>query len=141
MDPLLRFFIEHWALSGAFLTLVVVFLVNEWRHSAMGVPNLDPQQLVNLLNHSNGVAVDTRSAIRFQQGHIIGAINLPQKEFATRLNLLNKYKTKPIILVCAKGLDAPKMTKVLVTNGFTQVYFLTNGMDGWIASGMPIVKQ
>jgi rhodanese-related sulfurtransferase len=140
MDPLLAFFIEHWALSGAFLTLIVVLLLNEWRHRAMGVPNLDPQQLVNLLNHSGGVAVDTRNPLRFQEGHIIGAINLPQEEFATRLNVLNKYKTKPVILVCGKGLDAPKMAKVLAANGFTQIYFLANGMDGWQSSGMPVAK-
>lgn len=141
MDPLLAFFIEHWALSGAFLTLLVVFALNEWRHRAMGVPMLDVQQFVNLLNHSGATAVDIRSKIRFEQSHIIGAINLPQEDFTSKLNVLNKYKTKPIVLVCAKGLDAPKMAKVLVANGFTQLYFLANGMDGWVASGMPVVKQ
>lgn len=141
MDPLLAFFIKHWALSSAFLVLVVAFLLNEWRHRAMGVPTLEPQQVVNLLNHSGGVAVDIRSKMRFEQGHIIGAINLPQEDFAAKLNILNKYKTKPLILVCMKGLDSPKMAKVLVANGFTQLYFLANGMDGWQSSGMPVVKQ
>jgi rhodanese-related sulfurtransferase len=105
------------------------------------VPNLKPQELVNLLNHSAAVVVDIRSAVRFEQGHIIGAINLPQEDFANRLNFLNKYKSKPIILVCAQGMDAPKMAKVLLANGFTQLYFLANGMDGWRQDGMPLVNK
>lgn len=141
MDPLLRFFIEHWALSGTFLALIIALLINEWRHRALGVPQVGPQELVNILNHSSGVAVDIRSAVRFEQGHIIGAINLPQTDFATKLNVLNKYKSKPIILVCGNGVDAPKMAKVLTQNGFTQIYFLANGMDGWVTSGMPLVKS
>ncbi|MGE3318355.1 MAG: rhodanese-like domain-containing protein [Candidatus Berkiella sp.] len=141
MDPLLVFFVEHWALSSAFLVLIVVFALNEWRHRAMGIPSLDPQQLVNLLNHNGGVAVDIRSQLNYQQGHIIGAHSLPQEEFATKLNALNKYKSKPVILVCMKGLEAPKMAKLLAANGFTQLYFLANGMEGWVSNGMPVVKS
>lgn len=141
MDPLLVFFVKHWMLSSAFLVLVVVFLLNEWRHRAMGIPSLDPQQLVNLLNHNGGVAVDVRSQVSYQQGHIIGAQSIPQEELAAKLNVLNKYKSKPIILVCARGLDAPKMAKLLAANGFNQLYFLANGMEGWVSNGMPLVKS
>lgn len=141
MDLLLTFFIEHWALSSAFLVIIVIMLLNEWRHRSMGLPHVDPQELVNILNHSAGVVVDIRSAARFDQSHIIGAINLPQPDFVSKLNVLNKYKSKPIVLVCANGIDAPKMAKVLQANGFTQLSFLTNGMDGWIQAGMPVVKS
>ncbi|HRE32735.1 MAG TPA: rhodanese-like domain-containing protein [Candidatus Berkiella sp.] len=140
MNPLLTFFVEHWVLSGTFLAIVFILLVNEWRHRSMGVPHLAPQDLVNLLNHSAGVVVDIRSQTRFEQSHIIGAINLPQADFQGKLNTLNKYKAKPLVLVCANGSDAPKMAKILKANGFNQVYFLANGMDGWVTAGMPVVK-
>lgn len=140
MDPLLVFFVEHWVLSSAFLVLIVVFVLNEWRHRAMGIPSLDPQQVVNLLNHNGGVVVDIRSQLSYQQGHIIGAVNIAQEEFSTKLTVLNKYKSKPLILVCMRGLDAPKMAKLLAANGFTQLYFLANGMEGWASNGMPLVK-
>lgn len=141
MELLLTFFIEHWALSSAFVAIIAIMLLNEWRYRSMGLPHVDPQELVNLMNHSAGVVVDIRSTVRFDQGHIIGAINLPQTDFAAKQNILNKYKSKPIVLVCASGMDAPKMAKILQTNGFTQLSFLANGMDGWNQAGLPVVKS
>lgn len=141
MDLYISFLMEHWLLSTAFVAIVILLLANEWRHRSMGVRSITPQQLVDFLNHANGVVVDIRKAERFALGHILGALNIPQDEFANRLNMLNKYKTKPVILVCETGAVSPKMGQQLKQNGFTQLYYLGGGLHSWQTQGLPLSKN
>jgi rhodanese-related sulfurtransferase len=141
MDPLLTFFLEHWLLSAAFVAIVIALIINEWRHRSFGMASVGNQELVDLLNHSGAALVDIRPSSRFQHGHITGAINIPKEEIETRLNMLNKYKSKPIILVCSAGVDSPKLSKLLKANGFNQLYFLAGGIDMWQSQGLPLVKK
>lgn len=141
MDPFVAFFIEHWILSSTFIVILLLFLANEWRHRTFGLPRVSHTQLVDLLNHSHATVVDVRSHELFEQGHILHAINLPQAQIVEKLNSLNKYKAKPVILVCGQGLDSPKVGQVLIKQGFTQLYCLTGGMGAWLSNGMPVVKK
>lgn len=141
MDPIISFLINHWILSTVFVVLAVAFLINEWRARAFGMQGISPQELVNLINHSGAGVVDVRSADKFLNGHILGAQNIPDKELPNRLNTLNKFKTKPLILICASGMDAPKLSSLLKKEGFTQLYYLAGGMSLWQANGMPIVNK
>jgi len=145
MKPYIAFLVEHWLLSCAFIVILLLFLVNEWRYQwrfrSAGLTAIDPVQLVNLLNHAGGVVVDLRDSVRFEAGHIISAMNIPQADMGTRLNLLNKYKSKPIILICAQGTDAPKVGIQLKAKGFTQLFYLAGGMGKWVSENMPTTKK
>lgn len=140
MDPFFTFLMEHWILSTIFVVLVVVFLLNEWRNRAFGMTQLTSQQLVEFLNHDQATVLDIRPTSQYQGGHILGAINLPKEEVMTNLNALNKYKNKPLILVCAAGLDAPKLGRLLKTHQGMQIFILAGGMENWHAQGLPVVK-
>ncbi|MBN9286405.1 MAG: hypothetical protein BGO43_07030 [Gammaproteobacteria bacterium 39-13] len=141
MNPYISFLMEHWMLSTAFVAIAVLLAANEWRHRSMGVTSISPQQLVDFLNHAGGVVVDVRATPRFAQGHILGAINLPQEDFNNRVNTLNKYKSKPVVLVCDTGGVSPKMGQHLKANGFTQLYYLAGGVQAWQSQGLPLVKN
>lgn len=141
MDPIISFLINHWILSTAFVLLAVAFLFNEWRTRALGMKGISPQELVNYLNHSGAGLIDLRPPESFMKGHILGAQNIPEKDLSTRFNALSKYKTKPLILVCASGMDAPKLGSLLKKEGFTQLYYLAGGMSLWQSNGMPLVNK
>jgi len=141
MELYVAFLLEHWMLSGAFLVLLILFAINEWRYRALGLKGVTPQELVGLLNHAHAVVVDTRPPEAFGEGHILGAINIPQADFAKRINVLTKYKMKPVILVCAKGIDSPKLGTLLTSNGFSKLNYLIGGNEAWRSSGAPLVKR
>ncbi|MBI2792743.1 MAG: rhodanese-like domain-containing protein [Gammaproteobacteria bacterium] len=141
MDPYITFLTEHWMLAVAFVAIVLLILLNEWRHRSFGVPGVSPQQLVDILNHQNGVVIDIRTQERFDLGHILGALSVPKESMTNSLQLLNKYKAKPVILVCHLGQDSPKAAQVLKNNGFTQLYFLAGGMEAWRGAGLPVDKK
>jgi len=141
MEAYFSFLAQHWILSSIFVLLLLSLLVNEWLHRSFGIPKINNQQLVDLLNHSAGVVVDIRPQASFAKGHILGAVNLPQTELTERLNSLNKYKAKPIILVCANGNDAPKICSLLRKEGFEKLHYLNNGMQGWAQDNLPTTTK
>lgn len=141
MDSIISFLLSHWILSTAFVVLGILFLINEWRNRAFGMKGVSSQELVNLINHSGAVLIDVRTTERFSKAHILGAQNIPEKDFANRLNALNKYKSKPLVFVCDKGIEATRLSTLLIKGGFSQLYYLTGGMSGWQADGMPVVNK
>jgi rhodanese-related sulfurtransferase len=53
---------------------------------------------------------------------------------------MEKYKTKPVILVCARGLQSVVVATQLRSKGFTQPMILAGGITAWQAAGLPLVK-
>ena len=140
MNEIIEFALNHWFLSSLFTLILVLFIANEIRQRGKGGAALSPQQVVNLMNHDQGVVVDIRSAEAFATGHIIGAINLPQADLESKKSKLNKYKSKPIVLVCPQGLLAGKVSQTLKQAGFEQVYQLAGGVAAWQQEQLPLSK-
>jgi rhodanese-related sulfurtransferase len=141
MEAYFSFLMQHWMLSSTFILLLILVLLNEWRHRTYGIPGISNQQLVDLLNHSGGVVVDIRPQQGFIKAHILGALNVPQAELAQRVTSLGKYKAKPLIVVCSNGNEAPKICKLLQAAGFEKLQYLKSGMQGWVQEGMPTTNK
>ena len=75
----------------------------------------------------NGAMIlDVRTKNEFSDGHIKGSINIPVEQLGNSLNKL-KDKTRHIITCCASGSRSSYAKKILLSNGYTNVY---NG-GGW----------
>jgi len=79
------------------------------------------------LIRSGAVILDVRSKTEFESGHVAGAVNIPVDQLPRNLNKL-KDKNKPIITCCASGMRSSSARKILLSNGYTEVY---NG-GGWM---------
>tara|TARA_R110002110_G_scaffold65206_4_gene179995 strand:- start:77344 stop:77784 length:441 start_codon:yes stop_codon:yes gene_type:complete len=141
METYWLFFTEHWALSSAFVVLLILFLANEWRNRGVGAFAVSPQEMVGLLNHSRAVVIDIREKEMFEQGHILGAMNILQSEMEGKKKILNKYRSKPIIFVCQNGLSSSKARQWLLQEGFEEVYSLKGGIENWKTENLPISKH
>lgn len=97
-------------------------------------------QATQLLNQGKTVVVDVRSAEEFAAGHIRDAKNIPLKELKSRTGELEKFKERPVIVVCDKGLQSNRATALLKKEGFKDAAALLGGMDGWQTQGLPISK-
>ncbi len=65
--------------------------------------------------------IDVRSQEEYEAGHIPNAINIFIDEMEGRLNEIEDYKDKPIILYCNTGNKSGKAAELLVENGFKDV--------------------
>jgi rhodanese-related sulfurtransferase len=93
------------------------------------------------VNREDGVVLDIRTPAEFGKGHIVGAINLPMSQLEKAGKDLERYKERPIIVVCAQGVTATNACKTLKSQGFGKVFRLGSGMQGWQADNLPISKK
>ena len=137
MALFLEFLAEQWILAAALLAVIIMLIMHEARKSG---PSLSPQQAINLVNSEQGVFVDLRDAATFKQGHIVDALNIPAPKLADRLAELEKYRDRPIVLVCKMGQQAGGAGKQLRAGNFEKVYKMSGGMMEWVNLQLPTVR-
>ena len=137
MEQLIEFAINHWIAVSGLLALIVILLVTENLKSGKA---LSPNQVTQLMNKDEAVVLDIRPKKDFSQGHLIGAINIPFDAIKKRVSELEKYKSKPIIVVCKHGQQSGSVGKSLGEQGFTEVKRLQGGIAEWTGAGLPLVK-
>ena len=71
------------------------------------------------------VIIDVRTEEEYQMGHIDGAINIPVDTLRGRLNEIPKDKR--VIVYCAIGLRGYLAYRILVQNGYENIYNLSGG--------------
>jgi rhodanese-related sulfurtransferase len=117
--------------------LLTLFIRNETQRGGRGV---SPQELVNLVNKEGAVILDVRDSKEFAAGHIVDAVNVPHTSLESRLPELEKYKEKPVTIVCKMGQHAGTAGAVLRKAGFASVSRLSGGMTEWRNQNLPVVK-
>lgn len=138
MEQLGQFIVNHWGLWLALVVVLLIIFINELQTQKKRAKELSPQAAVNLINHENAVVIDLREAEVFRNGHILDAIRATADDFNEQR--MDKYKTKPLILVCARGLQSSQLATKLREKGFTQPMALAGGMAAWQTAELPVVK-
>ena len=108
---------------------------------ATGAANINATEAVLLLNRSKPLILDVRDAAEFAAGHIQGAKNIPVAELAGRLKEIEKFKDKPVLVHCQKGLRAKTACGILKAQQFTQLNNLQGGLDAWVEAKLPLLKD
>ena len=136
----MEFFKDNVLLIGLALGSGIMLLLPTLKKSAGGVPNLTTAEAINLINRSHAIVLDVREDAEFANGHIVDAKHIPVDKLAERLNELTKYKDKPILVNCQRGMRTAKACDILRKAEFTQVHVLQGGLDAWLEAKLPVVK-
>lgn len=119
----------------------IALLLPMLNRGAGGVTNINSTEAVVLMNRSKPLILDVRDAAEFAAGHIQGAKHIPMAELATRIKEIEKYKDKPVLVHCQKGIRSKGACSILKSQQFTQLNNLQGGLDAWIEAKMPLVKS
>ena len=136
----MEFFKSNILLIGLALGSGMMLLLPMLKKNADGVPNLSPADAVTLINRSNALVLDVRDDSEFAGGHIAEAFHIPLTSLNDRLAELKKYKNKPILVNCQRGMRSAKACTILHKAEFTQVHNLDGGLLAWVAAKLPVVK-
>lgn len=137
MDRIPEFLANHWMLATTFVVLAIALVIIESRR---GGKSLGPALVGGLVNREHAVLLDVRVDSDFRGGHIAGSVNIPLAQLASRLGELEKYKGKPLIMVCHVGHSAGDAAKQLIKAGHAPVYCLAGGINAWRGENLPVVK-
>jgi rhodanese-related sulfurtransferase len=106
-----------------------------------GVPNVSATEAVLLMNRSKALILDVRDEAEFAAGHIQGAKHMPVADIVNRIKEIEKYKDKPVLVHCQKGMRAKAACSILRAQQFSQLHNLEGGLESWIEAKLPIVKS
>jgi rhodanese-related sulfurtransferase len=89
---------------------------------------------------SKGTLLDVRTAGEVAQGKIEGAlvIDYYSPDFLDQVSQISK--DQEVYLYCAVGARSEEAARLLVQQGYTKVYHLQGGIQGWSQEGMAVVR-
>lgn len=123
------------------LLLVLIVGLQSCNSQNEGVTMLSPTQAKeNLAKDASIQLLDVRTADEFSTGHIDNAENscVTTDEFIQKMPNLDKEK--PIYVYCKSGNRSAKATKILVDNGFTNVFEVIGGITAWQSDGLEVTQ-
>lgn len=102
------------------------------------IKDVDAATFKNLTETGNGIILDVRTPDEIAAGHIPNAsiINIYDKEFETKINLMQK--DKEIYVYCKSGGRSSQAAKLLQKNGFNKIYNLDGGIMAWEKNNFPL---
>lgn len=119
------------------------------------IKEVDLEQLSNYLKtHPEPRLIDVREPAEFAQGHIAGAVNYPRGVLEMQLAnhpavaasgcaaeiALAQLAAEPLYLICRSGARSALAAESLQRMGFSEVYSVAPGMQGWLNDQRPIVQ-
>lgn len=139
MQDITTFLQQHIFLtSGIIIVIFLLFIVEVWRMRKK-IGGLTPTAAIQLINHQHAVVIDIRDPEIFKKGHIVNALNIQANDLMSGKKL-DKWKNKPLIIVCPAGISANKPAQYLNEKGL-EAYVLQGGMKAWYDSNLPIIKE
>lgn len=141
MDQLLPFLSQHPVLVSALGAVIVLLILNEMSGVVTGEKRLSAPEAVRLINDAGALVVDVRPVADYKKGHILNAMNVPQTKLAERMGELGKDTAKPIVVYCALGGASAQAAHQLKKAGYTQVFPIAGGLNGWLAASLPVTTR
>ncbi len=83
------------------------------------------------LQKEGAMIVDVRSPQEFREGHIDGAISIPEYEIRKEAENRLVDKENNIVVYCSSGGRSKKTQKLLKKLGYSHVYNLYNGLTNY----------
>lgn len=141
MENLGTFVLQNWHLFLALIVILALLFVNLGKARLLGFKEVRPAEAVQLANHENAVFIDIRGDEEFNQGHIVDAIHVPLPLLDARMNELQQYHDRKVIVYCESGRRAAQAGVTLRKHGFTSIYKLAGGLMAWRGAGLPLERK
>jgi phage shock protein E len=122
-------------LLGLFITAAA-----EEKPAVTSAKRVNVEEFDRLRAGTNVVLLDVRTAAEFEKGRIPGAKNLDINSirFTEQLSAMDRSKT--YLVSCAVGMRSARACKKMSSLGFTNVYDLETGFEGWNKARKPVEK-
>lgn len=141
MDQMVEFVTNHYILSGLFAALLAALIYTTVASQLSSIKELSTHEATLLMNKEDAYILDIRPTADFKKGHILGSKQI-KPELITKgdFSPLEKFKDKPIIVVCAMGMTSKRTASQMLKAGFDKVVVLKGGINAWQAASLPINK-
>jgi rhodanese-related sulfurtransferase len=105
-----------------------------------GVEQADTLKATRLYN-DDALVLDVREDKEYATGHIPKAKHIPLGQLAGRLNELDKFRNKPVLVTCRSGQRSARACGMLKKAGFETVYNQAGGIIAWERANLPVTQK
>ncbi|OOP52571.1 rhodanese-like domain-containing protein [Enterococcus faecalis] len=119
-----------WVINGILLVIVLAMVFNELYLKIMvkrSAKMLTEEEFKETMRKAQ--VIDVREKDTFDAGHILGARSMPYSMLKTTIGSLRK--DQPVYLYDQKIALSIRAANLLRKNGYTDIYILKGGYDGW----------
>lgn len=141
MSQFIEFATNHWDLFLALAIILFMMFSGGLGSRLRGYQEVDPSESVQLLNHNDAIMLDVREDNEYKDGHILDALHIPLGKLGDRMDELEKFREKSIIVSCRSGHRSASACAKLRKSGFENIYNLKGGVMAWQSAGLPLQKQ
>jgi rhodanese-related sulfurtransferase len=139
MQRLIEFIGRHPFLVTAAVLAAALVIANELRIRLLAIAALSTMQAVRLMNQG-ALLIDLRGKEAFDSGHIGDARNIPAAQLESQIDALKKWREKSVITYCDTGGEAAAAARKLSKLGFSKVFSLGGGVQGWVKENLPLAR-
>lgn len=140
MQDFTVFIARHMELFYALAAILIALTFIEFLRTKRSNFHVGPNEAVQLINKHKAVVIDIRAKDNYGSGHIVDSLNISAQDLTNKPQKLDKYKGKPVILVCNTGMQTQKIAASLKKQGYT-AFSLSGGMRAWSEAQLPLVKE
>lgn len=100
------------------------------------------KEAMNIMANISPLILDVRTPGEYhREGYIKDSILLPVQVIQREYIKLLDYRDKPILIYCATGNRSTVAARILINNGFRNIYNMRYGIAEWKYRGFPVVKD
>jgi rhodanese-related sulfurtransferase len=141
MEQFGEFVTNHLMLFGALAVIAAMLIGNLAEGFGAIGSELSPQQAVQMMNREGAAVIDLRAAGEFSNGHIVGAMNLPESGLKNDTSALEPHRQRPLLLYCTTGMVSGRMARALKKQGFAKPFSLKGGVSAWQQENFPLTRD
>lgn len=141
MSQLIEFATNHWDLFLALAIILFMMFSGGLGSRLRGYKEIGPTESVQIINHEEALLLDVREENEYKDGHILDSLHIPLGKLGERMDELEKFREKPIIVGCRSGHRSASACAKLRKRGFGNVYNLKGGVMAWQNAGLPLQTQ
>lgn len=136
----MQFVIDNiFPISIAFLSGLMLFW-SMFGNRIRGIREVDCVAATQLINHKDALVLDVREESEYKSGHVLNSKLIPLGKLHERIGELEKYRDKPVVVMCRSGVRSANACAMLGKQGFAEVYNLAGGMIAWQKANLPVKK-
>lgn len=106
-----------------------------------GIQEVDTVEAVQLINRRDALVLDVREQSEYATGHISNSRHIPLGALPNRLREVEKYKKKPVLVICRSGHRSAGACGMLRKQGFGEVRALKGGIQAWEEAKLPVERK
>ena len=135
----MQFLHDNWMLASVALASGSMLIWSFIGSKISGIDEADTLKATRLYN-DDALVLDVREDKEFAAGHIPKAKHIPLGQLSGRLNELDKFKGKPVLVTCRSGQRSARACGMLKKAGFETVYNQAGGIIAWERANLPVTK-